>query len=152
MNLYRPEPNLPVHAYKTYTLSAPIKSHFRRATCAEADCIAYREGWTIPLAGIDPKLEYIARHSGKRFREAELAGGKYLVFEPGQDCFRMHDHFVSLEREPFYLVGRGDWRAKNSEFAARRWEREARQHANGEDWVDDFANHQDRINTVVERG
>lgn len=147
----RPTPNLPVGAYKTYTLNAPLRTHFRRATCAEADCVAYQEGWTIPLDGLDPHLEYVARHSGKRFRETEFAGGRYLVFEPGQDCFREHDHWVSLEREPTYLVGPGDWRVKTSASAIARWNRSAREHVNGDDWVDDFANHQDRINTLVAR-
>lgn len=148
MNIGRPvhrmQPKMPTGAYKTFAVRAPVSTHFRKATCAEADCLAYRNGWTIPLKGIDPQLEYVARHSHKRFREMEFKGDRYLVFEEGQQCFETHDHLVSLEREPFYFVGRGDWRS----FTATK----AREHKRPEDFVDDMQTHLDTIRTEIDRG
>ena len=66
-----------------------------------------------------------------------------FTFEPGQDCFAQHR--VPLERDPLFLVRGGDWRGNPTGLQPYR-------HHRGEDWVDDFADHQDRIARQIERG
>ena len=134
------------NAYKTYTL----RTLWRKATCAEIDCPNYLNGWTFKVDHLkaDPKVDYIARNSGRRFREQELNGEMYLVYEPGQQCFSAGEHRIQQERDPLLFVGRGDRRT----FTAQGLPPNAKQHKRPADWVDDFANHQDRLKTEFDRG
>lgn len=141
-------PKMGTRAYMTFASRSPLATHSRKATCAEVGCRHYQEGWTIPLKGIDPQLEYVARHAGRQFREVDgvdfgIGEGRYLVFPPGQPCFRSESHRVSLERAAFYFVGRGDHRSFDIRQAAQRSE---------ENWIDQFANHQAKLREVQERG
>ncbi len=135
-------------AYKTYTL----RPRFRKATCAEVECEQWLNGWTFSVAMLaaDPQLDRIARNSGRHYRVQVHEGQEYLVFPPGQPCFAAGNHKIQLEEEtPLLFVGRGDPRT----FDPRtNLPRDARQHSRCEDWVDDFANHQDKLNTAIERG
>lgn len=134
--------------YKTYT----VRPKFRKATCKEVDCEHFLDGWTfaVELLEKDKQLNYLARNSGRRFETRELDGKAYLVFPPGQACFGSHLHKLPLHEElPLMFVGRGDRRT----FDPRtNLPRDPRQHSRTEDWVDDFANHQDKLNTQIERG
>jgi hypothetical protein len=139
------EPQLPAAAMKTYELRSPLATHWRDATCAEVDCAHYLGGWQVRVEGLPPELLHTARTSGRRFRELRAAEGEtYLVFEAGQPCFRASAHRLPLDRPEFYFVRGGDWRGNPR--------REGRQHANAADWVDDFANHQDKLATEAQKG
>ena len=145
----RPDPLMGPNAYKTYSLRALR----RRATCQEIDCPNYLNGWTFKVSHLeaDPQLNHIARTSGKQFREAELNGEKYLVFEPGQQCFAAATHTVlreDMQEKPLLFVGRGDHRT----FTRQGLPPDAIRHKRPEDWVDDFANHQDKLKTEFDRG
>lgn len=134
-------------SYKTYT----VRPRFRRATCAEIDCPAWRDGWTFSVAMLeaDKELNHIARTAGRRFEERVHDGKAYLVFPPGQPCFAAGQHRIGIDENPLLYVGRGDYRT----FDPRtKLPREVTQHSRPEDWVDDFANHQDKLNTAIERG
>jgi hypothetical protein len=134
---------LPVTATKTYELRAPVRSHFRKATCKEIDCGAYLHGWatTVAPGGED---EALIRRAGRAFTvERTAEGWLRFMFSAGQPCFAASSHVVTLEREPLYLVRGGDWRANTGVI---------RRHVNGDDWVDDFATNQDRLATQIERG
>lgn len=141
-------PALPAAAYKTYTLSAPLSTHWRPGTCEEADCQAYRNGW---ITRVDETTElgqkqayHIRKMAGRRFREQrEPAGLTAFVFEAGQACFTQHQ--VPLERDVRYLVQGGDWRGNPQQTGTRV-------HKRGEDWLNDFAEHQDKLKTTLERG
>lgn len=144
----RMPPRMGTRSYLTFAARTPLATHSRKATCAEVGCKAWTEGMTIPLTGIDPALEHTARHSGRHFREVDgvmygLGVGRYLVFAPGQPCFVSHKHRVSLERAAFYFVGRGDYRSFDIQRATPR---------NEQDWVDQFANHQQQLREAQERG
>lgn len=144
----RPIPRMGTNSYLTFAARTPLQTHSRAATCAEVGCEGYQNGWTIPLTGIDPQLEHVARHSGWHFREVDgvnygLGEGKYLVFAPGQPCFVSHKHRISLDRPAFYFVGRGDHRSFDIRRATQRRE---------QDWVDQFANHQQQLREAQERG
>ena len=144
--LNRIEPQGPAQAYRTYQLLQPLATHFRIATCEEVDCPAYLHGWKTV---IDESTElgqqqahYIRDESGRRYQRDPVVFGQGLatyVFEAGQRCFRQHHE--PLEREPLAIVKDGDWRMSSNP-----------RHLKPDDWVDDFANHQDRLNTQRERG
>lgn len=125
--------------HKAYSLAAPLRTHFRKARCEEVECKHNREGWTYNVAMLDEELIRAIRVSGRRYKEVQYQGSTYWVFVPEQQCFA--EHTIRLDREPFYFVTPN---AKNLIVPA------AKQHANGDNWVDDFATHQDRIKT--ERG
>lgn len=141
--MFRIQPQMPVQAYKTYELSAPLASHWRKATCAEVDCPHWTHGWaTTVVTGSDD--EALIRRARRRFTAEHQADGfTRFMFEPGQPCFAASRHQLPLEREPLYVVRGGDWRANTGRV---------RTHTSGESWVDDFATHQDQLATRIERG
>jgi hypothetical protein len=146
--MFRIDPALPVQAFKTFQISAPRSTHFRKATCAEADCPHYLEGWQSVIderADLGQKQAYyIRKQSGRRFREERNEGVTVFSFEPGQTCFASDDHLVRLDKPELYIVRDGDWRGNPT---GRH-----RQHTRPGDWVNDFGEHQLRIAEQHERG
>lgn len=142
----RIEPAAPPEAYRSFQILAPLNSHWRPATCEQAGCIPYREGWVTRVdEGTDlgkGQAYYIRNQSGRRYREERHASMTTFRFEPGQPCFRYKDHRVPLERPSLFVVRDGDWRASQNR----------RVHASAEDWVDEFANHQDQIADLRQKG
>lgn len=130
----------PVRAYQTFSVTAPLATHFRPATCEEIECEAMRNGW-ITRAQSDEQSEYIRRHSGRTFVEREPG---VFVFAPGQICFAAASHRMRLEREEIYTVRDGDWRGNPTGHI--------RKHTRSDLWVEEFAEHQDFIKTIQERG
>ena len=150
--LFRPEPALPVGLVKTYGIRAPRSTHTRAGTCAEVDCEPHRNGWaTTLLAGSDDVafVERVCRgdvdgHRRQYTAEPVEGGFVRLTFPPGQVCFRVSSHRVPLERPPIFEVRGGDHRGNPVG--------DRRVHTRPEDWVDDFATHQDRLAGQIERG
>ena len=143
----RIEPRLPVTAVITYGIHAPEATHRRHATCGEVDCQNMQHGWRTVIDETSDlgaaQASYIRRESGRKFtEERDPAGLTVFTFEPWQRCFA--DHTASLEREPFYLVRGGDWRGNPRG--------EVRRHVNGDDWVEDFAEHQTTLADRLEQG
>lgn len=161
---------LPPAFYKTYRLAAPLATHWRPVTCEEAGCEQYLNGW---WSHCDETTEtgraqayFIRKKSGRRFTEyredpddapAELRGRHltFFWFPPGQDCFArsQHEwpegregrrHVVRNDRPEQYLVRGGDYRGNPTG--------ERRVHQRPQDWVEDFASHQLRLKTLLERG
>lgn len=148
MQPFRVDPALPVTAVKSFGIKAPRATHFRPATCAEVDCPMHLDGWQ---SVIDESTElgqeqayYIRNGSRRRFTEDRnlMPGVTVFVFEAGQTCFRQHEQ--RLDRPELFIVRGGDWRGNPTG--------ERRQHANGDDWVDEFANHQDRLADQLNKG
>jgi hypothetical protein len=132
----------PPQAYTTYELSAPLTTHYRVGTCEEAGCLAHHDGWVTVVderAGLGRRQAwYIRSKAGRQFTEQRTPDGHTeFVFPAGQRCFR--EHQVPLEREPLYVVRHGDYRQSRIE----------RRHRSGEDWVDDFANHQNKLADLI---
>lgn len=147
--LNRAEPAMPVTAYQTYRILSPVSTHFRPATCAEANCGAYLNGWvsTIDEATVlgQQQAHYIRKQSGRGFTEQRLPSGlTEFAFEAGQPCFRSDDHQVRLDRPELYLVQGGDWRGNPTGMR--------RQHANARDWIDDFGEHQQNLADLQQKG
>jgi hypothetical protein len=143
-------PAAPAHAYKTYQIVAPDQTHWRPATCEEVNCVAYQNGWTTTVDTAtelgQQQAEYIRRRSGRAFTE-DSADGRMVTFRfrAGQTCFAATKHRIRLDRPELYLVRDGDWRGNPLGTTPRR-------HTRGEHWVEDFAEHQDNIARLVERG
>jgi hypothetical protein len=142
------EPAMPVTAYKTYRIVSPQQTHFRPATCAEAGCTTYLNGWqsTIDETTVlgQQQAHYIRKQSGRGYTEERLPNGlTQFTFEAGQRCFG-GDHQVRLDRPELYLVRGGDWRGNPTG--------ENRQHANAAEWVEDFGEHQQRLADEMKKG
>lgn len=138
-------PALPVGAMKTYEIRMPKQTHWREATCAEVECPEFQNGWTTRLPR-GSELVDVLRRSGRRFHEiTDLTSPELeFIFEPGQPCFRATTHRVRVDRPELFVVREGDWRGNPRGTS--------RQHRRPEDWVDDFATHQDKLATALERG
>jgi hypothetical protein len=145
MEPFRLEPNMPVSAYQTFQVASPLATHWRPATCEEADCEQYANGWRVRVEGLSPEDLHAIRTSGRQFHSVDVAEGEtWLVFEPGQPCFKAAAHKVPLGRPELYVVRGGDWRGNPRH--------EIKQHQRAEDWVDHFATHQDKLAESIERG
>ena len=142
----RVPPALPVTSMKTYAISSPLSTHWRPATCAEVECPEFVHGWRTIVPSDSAAADYIRHDRTRRHAETHPdAGLACFTFEPGQHGFSpQHDHQVRTGRPEKYLVRGGDWRG-NPAGDRRVLGRAA-------DWVDDFANHQDRLQTAIERG
>lgn len=145
--VYRVQPAISAWGMKTYAALAPLPSHFRAAKCDEVDCPHYRDGWQSVIDEAtelgQAQAHYIRRSSGRSFVEARDGALTVFLFEPGQPCFAAHQ--VPLERPPIFLVRDGDWRGNPHGTQPRI-------HARPEDWVEDFAEHQQAIADHRERG
>jgi hypothetical protein len=147
--VFRVPPALPAAAMKTYQIASPLSTHWHPVTCAEAECDAWLHGW---VSYIDESAElgqrqahYIRKESGRRFTEERNETGiTEFTFEAGQRCFKSDQHRARNMRPERYLVRGGDWRGNPTG--------ERREHKRPADWQDDFATHQDRLRTALERG
>ncbi len=134
----RPRPIGPPHAYQTYSVQTPKETHFRKATCAEINCDAWREGWTLRVQDLDERLWATIKASKKRYRRMDLTATEgYLIFEPGQACFHSFKHVTRIDKPEIYLVGRGDWRT----FIPQR----AQVFKKPEHWVEHMYDHLDLL-------
>ncbi len=140
-------PRLGAEHFKTYQILAPVSTHFRPATCQEVECAGWANGWITTVLPDSPQANYIRRSSGRQFTETVNENGDdthVFTFPPGQQCFRASEHRKSLEREPLYVVRGGDFRGDpRAETPVRR---------RAEDWVDDFAEHQQQIADRINEG
>lgn len=144
--VFRVQPTGQPTDYKTYSISAPKATHWRPATCEEVGCEPYAKGWTTRLPRTSPLVDLITSGStGRRYRETTGldTAEREFMFEPGQPCFEVSKHRVRLDRQERYLVRPGDWRATTGQPYV---------HTRAADWVEDFAEHQDKVARQVERG
>lgn len=145
IELSRPQPLMDAAAYKTYEMRSPLATHFRPATCAEVDCPYYLNGWQVHVESLAENVLYAVQHSGRKYTVQKVADGEtYLKFEPGQMCFRHKLHRKREDRPPLYVVRDGDHRGNPTG--------RGRQHTSPEDWIDDFATHQQAIADEIKKG
>lgn len=134
-------------AMQTYSLSRPRGSQFwRKATCEQIDCDAWRKGWITRLPYGSELVEYIlAGQSRRKFAEITAIGAaeRSFLFEPGQACFQASEHRMPIEREPLYVV-----RGGTVQVATGR----PRQFTRGVDWMDSMHEATDRVVQAKERG
>lgn len=143
--LNRIQPGMPAANYKSYSLRAPLSTHWRKATCEEYECEAFRFGW-VTLVDTATELgqlqAHYIRHDRSR-RHHEDRGPDTMVsftFLPGQEMFpcESHNHRVGVGRPPLMLVTGGDWRGNPRGTPTVN-------HRRIEDWIDDCASHQERL-------
>jgi len=140
--LTRVQPAGPPGAYQTFRIISPADRAVKTA-CEEAGCLAWRYGWETRVDESTDlgraQAAYIRRESGRTFREMRTVEGLTVFrFESGQRCFQEHK-----TRPEIYLVRGGDWRANTGLI---------RQHTRPSDWVEHFAEHQQRIADQIRRG
>lgn len=153
--LNRLPPNMGPESYKSYTIRAPISTHWRRATCDDYECDFFLHGGVTTVdvsTELGKKQYHFLSHDKTRRWHTQRAGETLyrFVYGPGNNCFSNTDedprrHIVPIGRPPLVLVSGGDWRGNPLGTPTVR-------HRSVEDWVDDFANHQDRLKTAIERG
>lgn len=140
------EPLMGPEHYKSYVLAQPLDTHWRPASCEEVHCPDYLNGWRVRVEGLPGELLHAARTSGRRFTEMRIAEGEtWLHFAAGQPCFQAVRHRAPLGRPPLYLVRDGDHRGNPRGTRARL-------HQRADLWVEDFAEHQDRLADAQKRG
>ena len=147
MQPFRIPPALPPAAMKTYHIAAPLATHWRPASCAEADCLAYLHGWQTSVdesTDLGQRQAHYIRHDKTRKHAERRAETGLTVFEfgAGQTCFTPHR--TPVGRPERFLVTGGDWRGNP------RGDR--REHVRPDDWVEDMAESLDGIRTTHERG
>jgi hypothetical protein len=144
----RIETRTPVEAMQTFQVTAPKATHTRRATCEEVECPQYLRGWRMKLdlgTELGQKQAYYIKHSsGRAFKVVSQRDGLVeLEFKPNQDCFA--EHRVRIDRPEIYRVKGGDYRGNPLRTPVRT-------HKKPEFWVEEFAQNQDRLRTLTERG
>ena len=143
--VFRPEPDGPAWAYKTYRMLSP-RSHRRRATCAEVECERWQRGWKTCLDVADPKhaeaANWIRLKSGRSYTVTEVGTAVTFLFPAGQSCFTEH----TIPFKPhLLLVQGGDWRGNPRGVPTI-------QHTSMNNWVEDFTENQAAIRQRVQRG
>lgn len=145
--LFRIMPNMDPQDYKTYQIVSPTETHYREAKCQEVDCSNYREGWkTVIDEATDlgkQQAYYIRNRSGRKYRENRTAGITEFIFYSEQQCFANHQ--VPNGRPELYLVKEGDFRGNPRGT-------DPIIHSDARFWLEDFAEHQDKLKTTLERG
>lgn len=146
----RPAPLMPAQSYKTYGMSMPLQSHWRRATCDEVLCEPYRNGFasTFDLS-TDLGQRQFAFCKADKDRSYTLQRVSQtvvkLVYKPGTPCFNRQSHRVQMGRPPVLYVAEGDFRGNPRRIPARV-------HQSGENWVEDFSGHVDKLATEIQKG
>lgn len=147
---YRVQPAMPVQAYQTFGVRMPRATHWRDATCEEAGCKRWANGWKtsfVPGTPEGEKIRWQIRNSPirRKWTVVRLVDKTEVVFEAGQECF-MQDHPATHHKLPvarpqIHVVRHGDWRSGWGSRVVR-----------SEEWVERFALNQDKLKTLIERG
>lgn len=140
--------------YQTFSVSMPVRTHYRPGTCAEAGCGKHLNGWrTVVDEGTGlgmAQAAYIrtecrstsqpAAPGYRRYVESREAGLTVFTFPPGQTCFPPSDgspaHLISLDRPQFFTVRGGDWRATTSPV---------RRHSGADPFADELLTNTERV-------
>lgn len=134
-----------VQDYKTYQIAAPLKTHWRPATCAEVNCPQHEKGWQVRVENLTPEMLHAARTSGRKYIELHVAEGEtWLVFEAGQACFRAAMHRTKLDRQEIYIARDGDWRGNPTGRVLK--------HTRPDHWCEDMNENNQRIIQIQQRG
>ena len=141
-------PKVGAQYYQTFQVTSPVSTHTRRGSCEEVECAQYARGWKMRLdltSELGQKQAYYIKHSsGRSYKVVSQENGLVeLEFAANQDCFQ--EHRVPLDRPEIYRVRGGDFRGNPLRTVTRV-------HKKPEYWVEEFAEHQDRISRVIEKG
>lgn len=134
--------------YQTFQVTSPISTHTRPASCEEVECPHYLRGWRMQIdLGTElgkQQARYIKYDSGRSYTiESQGDGLVNLRFDANQPCFQQHR--ARLDRPEIYRVKGGDQRGNPTGALTRV-------HKKPEFWVEEFAENQDRLKTIIEKG
>jgi hypothetical protein len=129
--------------YKSFSVRAPLSSHWRRGTCEEFECNGWRSGWATTVDVSDDlgqRRYHFITHDKTRSHTVEHVGETLyrFTFGPGQTCYSNDEHRVPVGRPALLLVTGGDWRGNPRKTPARV-------HRTMDDFVSEFSEHQDRL-------
>lgn len=134
-----------VQEYRTFQIAAPLKTHWRPATCVEVDCPQYEKGWQVRVENLTPEMLHAAKTSGRKYTELHVTEGEtWLVFESGQACFRASQHRIKLDRQELFVARDGDWRGNPSG--------NVRRHTRPEFWIEEMNENQGKLADIRQRG
>lgn len=144
---FRLDPAGPAIGYRSFTVGAPLSTHWRRASCDEVGCASYARGF---LRRVNPSTDkgaaqaYYIRHDRSRAYSEERQPDGWIVFafKPGTRCFT--EHKVRIPRPEIYVARAGDWRGNPTG--------EVRRHVRSTDWIEDFALNQIKLKERLNRG
>jgi hypothetical protein len=130
-------------AYRTFHIAAPRASHYRAATCEEAGCLPYRNGWRVHVDILNEAQKHAIISSSYKFRQTDHGPGEtFWDFEPGQPCFHADEHTVPVGRPALFLLRDGD----------HRWSQVRHQFRSPEAFRDASAEHQQTIADAIQKG
>jgi len=134
--------------YKTYAMTAPLRTHWRPATCEEYECEQYVHGFvtTIDVSSElgREQFNYLTHDKTRHATMQRMNMGTVkFTYPPGSRCFNWGEHRIPIGRPPHLLVVQGDWRARTGP---------TRRHTRVEDWVEDSAGHLGHLAEIVQRG
>lgn len=150
IQLARLRPAMPAAYYKSYSVRYPLSTHWRLASCDEVYCLPYQRGWeTFVDTGDDlgrMRYDYLVQDKNRACTMEKTGPTTYTFrYAAGTPCFEQLNHRLKIPRAPLFLVTGGDWRGnpRGTEMLV---------HGSGENWAEDFAAHQGKINKLIERG
>jgi len=109
----------------TYKAVKPLGTHYRKATCEEANCPNYLNGWKTILPKSNNDLIQVIKTMNLRFTEEDKGEIIEFTFEAGQSCFNRNQHFADLDKPAILGIDDG--------FGFRKQDTDQ--------WVDKFNNH-----------
>lgn len=141
--------------YKTYEVDMPLATHWRWVSCEDYECDPFLQGFVLTCdlsTELGQKQAHFALNDKTRSCSMQRVSETMVKFlyKPGNKCFHNIPgdplrHRLPIGRPPFYLVAGGDWRGNPRGTPTMT-------HRRPEDWIDDFANHQDKLATAFQRG
>jgi len=150
--LNRITPRLGPEYYQSYTMSLPLSTHWRPATCEEVDCPDFINGFVLTVdtsTDLGQKQYYYVTHDkSRKYSMQRLNQYTYkFIYGPGNNPFAgpAHEHRLPIGREPYWLVRGGDWRGNPRGI-------ETRVHTKPEFWVEDCADNQQKLAEFEKRG
>lgn len=131
---------VPDRLKKVYSLSAPLGTHWRRATCEQVGCSFYLNGFAVTVLP-GSREEQVVKESGRKWSAVipQENGSLRYEFPAGTKCFQANTHVVRSDAPLLF--------ASNDRLVHK-----VRRFANSADWVDDFAEHQQRLSDAYEKG
>ena len=141
--LNRIQPQGEVHRYQTYSITAGSDVTVV-AACKDVGCPHWAHGWETTVDERtslgQAQAAYIRTRSGRTQTERKTAEGLTVFrFEAFQRCFQEH-----RTRPDVFTRRHGDWRGNPSG--------QSYQHTHAMDWVEDFAENQQRLNDAIQKG
>lgn len=157
MSVTNLEPKLPPRMRKTYGVHHKTRS----AGCHEVvdgvrACEAFWHGWTTTLNPLEQShaasIHYLdSGDSGRHFTKEITADALHrYTFTPGQRCFTAPHTVIDRQEEAQYLILAGDYRHYIGEKDENGKVKPELVHSGGDAWIDDFANHQEKLARAAE--